>query len=223
MNGIHDLGGMDNFGPVIAEENEPVFHDDWERTIFTLMIALLPAGYFNIDEIRRTVETIPPAQYLQARYYEKWLYALEMIALEKDILSKEEIATGRSIRREGGNTRPAVSREMLEYAMTNPLPVNLDVDIPVKFKPGDGIIAKNIHPLHHTRLPRYIRGKRGTVEQDHGIFLLADTNAHGGPDSPQHVYSVRFTARELWGEDAPARDSVCIDLHDDYMDHPDNN
>ena len=218
MNGIHDLGGMDNFGPVKAEENEPVFHDDWERTIYSLTNALIPAGYFCVDEIRRTVETIPPAQYLQAKYYEKWLYALEMIALEKDILTKEEIMTGQSVRKEGGNVRPAVTKEMIEYAMTNPIPVNLDVDIPAKFKAGDKIIAKNIHPLHHTRLPRYIRGKRGLVEHDHGIFLLPDTNAHGGPDSPQHVYTVRFTARELWGEEAPAKDSVCIDLFDDYMD-----
>ena len=77
MNGIHDMDGMDNFGPVIAEENEPVFHDDWERTIFSLTIALLPAGYCKLDEMRRTTETMPPAQYLQAKYYEKWLYTLE--------------------------------------------------------------------------------------------------------------------------------------------------
>ena len=222
MNGIHDMGGMDNFGPVIAEENEPVFHDDWERTIFSLTIALLPAGYCKIDEIRRITENMPPAQYLQAKYYEKWIYTLEQIALEKDILTEEEIATGKSVRKEGGNMRPAVPREMVEYAMTNPILASVDVDIPAKFKVGDKIIAKNIHPLHHTRLPRYIRGKRGIVEHDHGIFLLADTNAHGGPDSPQHVYTVLFTARELWGEDAPAKDSVCIDLHDDYMDLLDN-
>ncbi len=218
MNGIHDMGGMDNFGPVTAEENEPVFHEDWERKIFSLMISLLPAGYCNLDEIRRITETIPPAQYLRARYYEKWLYTLEMMALEKDIFTKEEIATGKSIRQEGGNMRPAVPREMVEYAMTSPIPASLDLDIEAKFKAGDKIIAKNIHPLHHTRLPRYVRGKCGVVEHDHGIFLLPDTNAHGGPDKPQHVYTVRFTARELWGEEAPAKDSVCIDLFDDYMD-----
>lgn len=219
MNGIHDMGGMDNFGPVVAEENEPVFHDDWERTIFALTLAVFPAGYCKVDEMRRTTENIPPATYLQARYYEKWLYALEMIALEKDILTSEELEKGESIRKEGGNLLPPVPPEMIEFAMTNPLPVNLDMDIPAKFKAGDQIIAKNMHPLHHTRIPRYIRGRRGVVVEDHGIFLLADTNAHDGPDKPQHVYTVRFMARELWGEDAAAKDSLCIDLHDDYMDH----
>lgn len=217
MNGIHDMGGMDNFGAVLAEENEPVFHADWERQIFSITIAMLPAGYCNIDEIRRITETIPPARYLQAKYYEKWLYTLEKLVLEKDILTEEELASGKNIRQEGGNARPAVPREMIEYAMSNPLPVNLDVDLPAKFQVGDRVLAKNMHPLHHTRIPRYVRGKRGTIEQDHGVFLLPDTNAHGGPDSPQHVYTVRFSSRELWGEDAPRNDSVCIDLFDDYM------
>lgn len=218
MNGVHDLGGMDNFGPIVREENEPVFHESWERRIFALTIAMFPAGYCQVDEIRRTTENIAPAIYLQAKYYQKWLLALESIVLEKDILTKEEIETGRAIRSEGGFKLPAVSKEMIEYAFANPLPANIDIEITPKFKSGDEIIAKNMHPLHHTRLPRFIRGRRGIVEKDHGVFLLADTNAHGGPDKAQHVYTVKFTARELWGDDAPAKDTVCIDLHDDYMD-----
>jgi nitrile hydratase beta subunit len=218
MNGVHDLGGMDNFGPIVREENEPVFHEDWERRIFALTIAIFPAGYCQADEIRRTTENIAPPVYLQAKYYQKWLLAMESIALEKDILTKEEIETGRSIRGEGGSKLPAVPKEMIEYAFANPLPANVDIEITPKFKSGDQIVAKNIHPLHHTRLPRFIRGRQGIVEKDHGVFLLADTNAYGGPDKPQHVYTVKFTARELWGGDAPAKDTVCIDLHDDYMD-----
>jgi len=76
-----------------------------------------------------------------------------------------------------------------------------------------------MHPHTHTRMPRYVRGKRGFIEKDYGVFLLPDTNAHGGPDKPQHVYSVCFSARELWGDDAPAKDSLYIDLFDDYMEH----
>ena len=218
MDGVHDLGGMDNFGPVIAEVNEPVFHEDWERKIYSLTLAILPAGYCKIDEMRRTTENIQPAAYLQAKYYQKWLLALESILLEKDILTQEEIETGQSIRAEGGVVHPAVPKEMMQFAMTNPVPASLDLDIEARFQVGDEIIAKIIHPQHHTRLPRYIRGKRGIIEQDHGVFLLPDTNAHGGPDKPQHVYTVRFAARELWGDEANALDTVCIDLHDDYMD-----
>ena len=222
MNGIHDLGGMDNFGPVVPEDNEPVFHEDWERKIFALTIAMFPAGYCNVDEMRRTTECIEPAVYLRAKYYQKWLLTLESIVLEKDVLTEEEIENGRSIRQEGGFKLDAVPAEMIQYAMSNPISARVDKDIEAKFKVGDKIIAKNLNPYHHTRIPRYIRGKCGVIEQDHGVFLLADTNAHGGPDRPQHVYTVKFTARELWGEEAAPKDTLCIDLHDDYMDHLEN-
>lgn len=218
MNGVHDLGGMDNFGPIVREQGEPVFHEDWERQIFTLTIAMMATGYFKIDEIRRTAELIPPAQYLSVTYYEKWLLALENILPEKDVLTREEIESGESLRQGAGTVLPSISKENIQYAMTNPLPVNLDIDLDAKFKVGDQIIAKNINPFHHTRLPRYIRGKQGIIEQDHGVFLLPDTNAHGGPDKPQHVYNVRFSAKELWGDDAHPKDSIYIDLFDDYMD-----
>jgi nitrile hydratase subunit beta len=218
MNGVHDLGGMDNFGPILVEENEPVFHEDWERTIYALTIGLLPAGYCNIDEVRRTTENIEPTVYLQAKYYQKWLLTLESILIEKDVLTQEEIDQGKSIRTEGGDNRPAAPKEMLQFAMTKPLPANVDIEVEAKFTVGDQIVAKNMHPLHHTRIPRYIRGKRGVIIQHHGVFLLADTNAYAGPDKPQNVYSVQFSARELWGDEANAKDTVCIDLHDDYMD-----
>lgn len=217
MNSVHDMGGLENYGPVLAEENEPVFHEDWERHIFSLTLALLPAGYCAIDEIRRITESMPPVEYLQSKYYEKWLYALEALLIEKDVLTPEEIEKGRSIRKEGGNSKPPVPREVIEYAMTQPMRVDLDLDLPAKFKAGDKVLAKNMHPTHHTRIPIYIRGRQGEVVEDHGVFLLPDTNAHGGPDKPQHVYSVRFLATDLWGEDAPVKDSVCIDLFDDYM------
>ena len=218
MNGVQDMGGMDNFGPIDIEANEPIFHDSWERQMFSLVIALLPLGKFHVDEIRRLTELIPPAQYLSAKYYEKWLISTEQVLLEKNLLTEEELESGKADKNHVLNDVEAAPAEMIQFAMTNPMPANLDLDIPAKFKSGDKILAKNINPLHHTRIPRYIRGKQGIVERDHGVFLLPDTNAHGGPDKPQHVYTVRFEGRELWGEDAPAKDAVFIDLFDDYMD-----
>lgn len=218
MDGVHDLGGMQNFGPVEREDDEPVFHDDWEGLVFAYTLASLGAGYCKVDELRRSNEMMPPAEYLAARYYEKWLFALEGILKEKNVLTPDEIASGKSLRDDGLSLPPA-SPEKVLFAMTNPMPASLSIDVPPRFKQGDEIVAKNITPSHHTRLPRYIRGRRGTVETDHGVFHLPDTNAHGGPEKPQHVYSVRFDARELWGAQAPARDSVHIDLFDDYMEH----
>jgi nitrile hydratase len=218
MNGIHDLGGMDNLGPVYVEPNEPVFHADWERKVFGFAISLLGSRYFRLDEVRRAGEWMPPADYLRAPYYEGWLFGLTTLLLEKDILTREELDEGRSLRQEGGNLLPAFQPAMAEYIMNNPIPTTVDVDIAPRFRPNDSVITKNINTSGHTRLPRYARSKRGVVEQVHGIFPFSDSVAHGGPERPQHVYSVCFTARELWGEDARPEDSVNIDLFDDYLD-----
>ena len=218
MNGIHDIGGMDNIGPMNIEKDEPVFHGDWEKKVFGLTLATMAAGIYATDEVRYLTETIPPQDYLTFKYYEKWLYSLELMMLNKDLITKEELESGKVLAPELATGVEAATPERVQYGMNNRLPVFVDVDIAPKFKTGDAIIAKNINPLHHTRLPRYIRGKRGVIEMRHGIFLLPDTNAHGGPDKPQHVYNVKFSARELWGEDAPAADHVYIDLFDDYMD-----
>lgn len=216
MNGIHDMGGMDNFGPVSVDRNEPVFHEHWERRIFSIVLALLPLGKFNFDEIRRTVELIPPAEYLTKTYYERLLISIEKVLIEKNIVTAEELKTG-EVALPSGDTI-AVTPDMMVFAMTNPMLVNLDLDIPAKFKNGQTIVAKNMNPKHHTRIPRYVRGKKGKIEHDHGIFLLPDAIAHGGVKKPQHVYTVRFQSKELWGEDASSNDAVFIDLFDDYMD-----
>lgn len=218
MNGIHDIGGMDNIGPVNVEKDEPVFHEDWESRVYAMTLATMGAGIFVTDEVRFVTETIPPADYLTFKYYEKWLYSLEQLMLQKNMVTQEELESGEVSAPELTAGIEAASLERMAYGMKNRIPVFVDADIPPRFKVGDTIVARNINPLHHTRIPRYIRGRRGVVEMDHGIFLLPDTNAHGGPDKPQHVYSVRFSARELWGEDAPANDSLYIDLFDDYMD-----
>ena len=218
MNGIHDIGGMDNIGPVPIEQDEPVFHHDWERKVYAMTLATMGAGIFVTDEVRYMTETIPPSDYLTFSYYEKWLYSLEHMMLLKNVVTGEELESGKVTAPGLPAGVEAASVERMQYGMNNRIPVFVDTDVPPKFRVGDEIVARNINPLHHTRIPRYIRGRRGVVEMHHGIFLLPDTNAHGGPDKPQHVYNVRFTARELWGEEAPERDSVYIDMFDDYMD-----
>lgn len=90
-------------------------------------------------------------------------------------------------------------------------------DVQPRFRSGQVVRALNINPVKHTRLPRYIRGKTGTVEADRGVFCFNDTNAHGEGHKPQHLYSVRFNARDLWGEQAGAQDSLCLDLFEDYV------
>ncbi|HYK25984.1 MAG TPA: SH3-like domain-containing protein [Steroidobacteraceae bacterium] len=112
---------------------------------------------------------------------------------------------------------PALPKDQVRSAIRAGLSARADVATPPRFKVGERVVARNIHPLGHTRLPRYARGKRGVVERHHGGFVFADTRAHGLGDQPQHLYNVRFEARELWGADASERDGVYLDLWESYL------
>ena len=113
---------------------------------------------------------------------------------------------------------PAIPADMVIPIFTGGASSRLEADVPAKFKAGDSVVARNINPSGHTRLPRYLRGKNGTIEKDHGVFGLPDTMAHGGGESAQHVYSVRFSAQSVWGDNASPRDSFYVDMWDDYLD-----
>lgn len=115
---------------------------------------------------------------------------------------------------------PALAVEMVDGLICTGASTRLPDKIAPQFEPGDAVIARNMHPLGHTRLPRYVRGKRGVVRADHGVFAFNDTAAHGLGHKPQHVYSIRFSARELWGAEVNERDTVFIDLFEDYLEHP---
>lgn len=217
MNGIADMGGMHGFGPVDRSDDAGPFHHEWERRILGITFSALGAGLFNVDEIRRVTEDVDPITYLKSVYYERWLYSTEALLREKGVISAKELAAGRSAT-PAPNTAPPVTQDVARVILEQGGTSRSTDGAPTRFQPGDAVIARNIHPRGHTRLPRYVRGKRGTVVVDHGIFALPDTNAAGlGPHS-QHVYGVRFSARELWGPEASARDTLQIDLFDDYLD-----
>ncbi len=221
MNGAHDLGGMHGFGPVQAEPDEPVFHTDWERRAFALTLAMGAWRRWNLDMSRSAREQMAPAEYLATTYYEHWLFGLLRLMVEHGLASPDEIA--RVERGEPAAGGPAVLRDGALRAdgvarmLGNPRGARLDDPVPPRFHVGQAVVARNLHPVGHTRLPRYVRGRRGEVAIDHGVFIFPDTHAAGQGTQPQHVYSVRFTARELWGPDAPARDTVHVDLWDDYL------
>ena len=222
MNGVHDVGGMHGFGPVVTEPDEPVFHAEWERRMFGLTLAMGAWRRWNLDMTRWAREQMPPVEYLSTSYYEHWLFGLLRQLAEKGFVSPEELARvqrgeatpagGPAEVKEGALRRDGVSR-----LLRNRRAARLDDPVPPKFRVGQAVRARNMHPLGHTRIPRYVRGRRGEVAIDHGVFIFPDTHAAGEGKKPQHVYSVRFAAQELWGPDAPARDSVHVDLWDDYL------
>jgi nitrile hydratase subunit beta len=216
MNGVHDMGGMHGMGPIQHEKNEPVFHERWEARTYGLSLAM---GYFRkwtLDALRHQIEQIAPADYLSMSYYEKWIAALVELMLKTNLVTRAEVENGKAA---PGSPKmsPALTADAVGPMVSKGAPANRNVPATPRFQTGQRVRGRNLNPVGHTRLPRYARGRLGTIERDHGVFVFPDTNAHERGENPQHVYSVRFTARELWGEQAPATDSVYVDMWDSYL------
>jgi nitrile hydratase beta subunit len=222
MDGVHDLGGMQGFGPVQREANEPVFHARWEAEVLAMMRAGGGRGIYNLDEFRHAIERMRPADYLAATYYEKWLDGITRLFVEKGVVTAAEMEARTAF----FTARPEAPATL---PLTAPLPSRVpfnpgwtqevvrETGVPPRFAPGDPVITRHIHPHGHTRLPRYARGKRGVIHRVHGVHIFPDSHAHGRGEQPQPLYSVRFEARELWGEDAEPRQSVHLDLWERYL------
>jgi nitrile hydratase subunit beta len=219
VNGIHDMGGMHGMGPVAPEENEPAFHKPWEGRVFALTRGLGAWGKWNIDEGRHVLEQIPPAEYLRMSYYEKWLVRIPQLTVRHGLLTQAELEDGKP---EPGSEKltPVLTPERVAASFTRSGNyMRPEAEAIARFQPGDEIRARNVHPTGHTRLPRYVRGKRGRIARQHGIFVFPDANAHHEGEQPQHLYSVRFGAQELWGDAASPKDSVHLDLWESYIEH----
>lgn len=204
MNGVHDMGGMDGFGRVQPEVNEPVFHADWERRVLALVSSVLTLTGRNMDEFRHAIERIPPARYLTSSYYERWLQAAETVLVERGLITDAELKSLVETQ-QSSDALPAVP----------PTAAPAHARLRARFKPGDRVRVRSLHPAGHTRSPRYVRGKTGVVRRDYGIYVFPDSNAHRAGENPQHVYSVEFGARELW--DRNERERVMIDLWENYL------
>jgi nitrile hydratase subunit beta len=214
MDGVHDMGGMDGFGKVEAEKNEPVFHAPWEGRVLAMQRAMGYAGAWHIDHARFAQERLPPLTYLGVSYYRRWALAMEKNLTERGFASTAELEAGHA------------------QGPGKALPRKLTLDLvaglsrgsfyrqqqgPQRFQPGDRVRTKNIHPATHTRLPRYARGKLGTVERCHGCHMYPDSVAINRGDDPQWLYTVLFEGRELWGPDGDPSLKVSIEAFEPYL------
>lgn len=216
MNGIHDMGGMHGMGPIVPEKTEPVFHARWEARTFALRRAMGAWGKWNIDASRHEIELLPTVDYLRMSYYGRQVAALIELLVKRGLVTRAEVESGKRARR-SQKAVPRLTADKVPLLITNGVPASRDVPAIPRFSVGQRVRARNLNPAGHTRLPRYARGKQGTINRDHGVFVFPDTNAHFRGENPQHVYSVRFTARELWGEQAAPHDAVYLDMWDDYL------
>lgn len=217
MNGVHDMGGMHGMGPIQHEKNEPVFHEPWEGRVYAMTrVVRAGGGRQNLDNSRHQLELMAPEQYLRMSYYERWFARLVDQLMKNGVITQAELESGRPAT-DSPKTTPPVTAEMVPGMAIRRNSARRDASVSPRFKVGQHVRARNINPTGHTRLPRYARGKTGVIVRDHGVFLFPDTNAAFLGEKPQHVYSVRFAARELWGNDASPRDCVHLDMWDDYL------
>jgi nitrile hydratase subunit beta len=216
MNGIHDMGGMHGLGPVEYEHDEPVFHAEWEGRVCAIRRAVAEWGRWTLDHTRDEIEHIPPGEYIRMSYYERWLVSTIELAIKAGLITPEELESGKPA---AGSIRatPVLTADAAARAMVRPAAARPDAGVKPQFKPGERVRARNVHPTGHTRIPRYVRGKSGTIHMDHGTYVFPDAVVAGFGEKPQHVYSVRFESQELWGPAASRRDSVYVDLWDDYL------
>ncbi len=216
MNGVHDMGGMHGFGPVVHEPNEPVFHATWEGRVRGMVQLMAAWRTVTIDAGRHSIERLPPVDYLRYNYFEKWFDALIGRMLAAGQIAPEELASGRKADPSPLRTPPLIGADGVKM-LTTVHSYERKIQAQPQFAAGDAVRAKNIHPEGHTRLPRYARGRCGIVQRYHGAHVFPDTNAHGKGEAPQPLYTVAFAARELWGDTANAADTVHIDLWEDYL------
>ncbi|MGD9987275.1 nitrile hydratase subunit beta [Pseudonocardia sp.] len=215
MNGAADLGGMMGFGPVVPEPEGELFHADWERRVLALTLAAGATGRWTIDESRHVRESLPPAEYLTSSYYAIWLRGLENLLVAHGLVTRDELAAGRATG-PGEPTRVLRAADVAA-ALAVGTPYTRDTATPARFTVGDRVRTRTMHPRGHTRLPRYARGHLATVVAVHGAHVLPDRNAHGAGEAPEPLYTVRFDARELWGEDADPASTVDIDVWESYL------
>jgi nitrile hydratase subunit beta len=216
MDGVHDMGGMDGFGKVEVEQNEPAFHERWEGRVMAMVRAIGANGGLNIDTQRFSRESLPPALYLASSYYRKWFLALERSMIARGMVGADEIESGRSLRQSPPLPRGTFSMKDVERVMTRGS-FGRDPAAPPAFKVGDRVRTKNIHPATHTRLPRYVRGHAGVIERINGCHVFPDTNARGEGDHPQWLYTVVFDGPELWGPDSDPSLKVSIEAFEPYL------
>jgi nitrile hydratase subunit beta len=216
MNGPQDVGGMMGFGPVVPEPEDVRFHADWEKRVLAVTLAASATGVWTIDAMRFSRESLPPAMYYGSSYYRIWLEALTNRLIAEGMVTAEEVAAGAS--REPARSVPRVLRaEVVGPALAAGTRYAREPSAPARFSVNEAVRMRVINPPTHTRLPRYTRGRTGVVDRVHAPHVLPDTHAHFQGEHPQWLYTVRFAARELWGDDADPTVTVSVDAFEPYL------
>jgi nitrile hydratase len=224
MNGVFDLGGTDGMGRVLDDKGtEPVFRADWEKIAFATFASCARAGLFGVDEFRHSIEKMDPVDYLSSNYYEHWTHVAEDRAIEQGLFTHEDIEqrTKHYLENPGAPLPERDDPELVEFmgwAQANGFDASRESDKQARFKVGDEVFIATDSPVGHTRRARYTRGKTGVITAAHGTWIYPDSAGNGNGDAPEHLYTVKFSAMELWGAaTAEPNQVVYVDVFEPYM------
>ena len=216
MDGIHDMGGMQGFGPIDFDPDESVFHEEWHKRVFGMGALAARMSGTNQPAFRFAIERVHPVQYLLDGYYGRWLDGTMNLLADSGVIAPGEVDA--RVRQAAGEDvemppEPVLNKPTYEATAAGSL---RPVDTPPRFNAGDRVRVKDMHPVGHTRLPRYARGRTGTVDRLQPAQLFPDTHAHFEGENPQHVYCVGFDSADLWGDGGDPC-TVYLDVFDDYL------
>lgn len=223
MDGIHDLGGRQGFGPIATAADPVPLPERWQGFVFALINQLLRSGIAaNVDHFRHSVERIHPANYLSDGYYGRWLGGAETLLVESSVLTRVEVETrlpaegtvaARPLAEPDQFAAPAIDEQ-------RPLTAQRQVLQPAKFKIDASVLTAKYGSPGHSRLPAYARNCIGRIVSVHGAWVYPDTHAHGKGEVPTHLYTVCFQASDLFGVDCDQDVEVCLDLFEPYLSDP---
>ncbi len=215
MNSAHDIGGMDHFVSLgTIDPQDPIFHGRWQERMLAINVAMGATGLWNIDMIRAARESMPPEQYLNSSYFEIWYYGLCKLALQLGLVTQSELDSGRMTQPPTLRAKVLTEEHVLPVLLKGS-PANRPLTTAPVFSVGQTVQTRLMNPKHHTRLPRYCRGRQGVVTALHGAHVFPDDHAQG-ISTAHYLYTVRFDASALWGQDTTAT-SVSVDCWEPYL------
>ena len=218
MDGIHDLGGKEGYGPIDVDDDESPFHHDWEGREWGIAQCARTPG-ITIDWWRHCRELIMPEDYLGRPYFDSWAQTDFSTYIEAGWISLQEISAGKSISTDADYGEPATAmklKQVLQEDHDHAVRFDAEIETPPAFAVGQQIMTARHGSSGHTRLPQYARDRQGTVHAYHGAHVFPDLSAQG-QETHQHCYSVMFEASELWPEAKWSQDKVYLDLWESYL------
>jgi nitrile hydratase subunit beta len=215
MDGVHDLGGREGFGPIVDKADDKPFHADWEMRAFGITQASASATSWTIDWFRYCRELAGPVDYLTRPYFDQWVTTRTAQLIDEGYLTLDEIKAGAATFAPKPSISPSTP-EAARAAVKNPRNFALAVNTPSRFALGDRVRCRLDGGSGHTRLPGYVRGRAGVIHAHHGGHVLADASARGDKRG-EHLYTVSFASADLWPEAKTSGDRVFVDLWESYL------